>query len=183
MRKNDSFILFVYWPVPFSFIVSTAFMTLGLRWANELAYHKLTRLIGSLLITRSTFKIKPRLIALGSDRGLKKHNRLNFNACCCRKRIYLLLTRVSVGVAALKQWLGRCRSIKGHCNRLEVNPLGANPLNDILIAFLFILWNFNGPLSFYLHTGLSTLDPHAIAGYDIICQKLCPICHFGATKL
>lgn len=73
---------------------------------------------------------------------------------------------------------GWARPIEGHCNRLAVYPSGANPLNDILIAFLFILWNFNGLLSFYLQTGLSLLAPHITASYDIICQKLCPICHF-----
>ena len=71
--------------------------------------------------------------------------------------------------------------MEGH--GLEVYPLSTNPLNDVLIAFLFILWNFNGLLSFYLRNGLSLLAPHIMASYDIICLKLCLICHFGATKL
>lgn len=71
-----------------------------------------------------------------------------------------------------------CRALGGGSYGLEVYPLGANLLNDILIAFLFTLWNFNGLLSFYLQTSLSLLAPHITAGYDIICQKLCPICHF-----
>ncbi len=59
--------------------------------------------------------------------------------------------------AVFKQRLGR--PVEGHCILLEVNPPGANPLNDILIALLFILWNFNGLLNIYVQAIPQSVSP------------------------
>lgn len=76
------------------------------------------------------------------------------------------------------------KPVEGRGNRLEVYPSGANPLNDILIAFLFFLWIFNGLASFLpTDRGLSLLASHIMAGYDIIFQKNdAPFVIFGGTK-
>lgn len=62
----------------------------------------------------------------------------------CSKEVYLPFTSLSLDRNSVLL-LSVMRSFKAvaeneeHCNRLEVYPSGANPLNDILIAFLYLL--------------------------------------------
>lgn len=53
-------------------------------------------------------------------------------------------------------------------SRLAVYPPGANPFNDILIAFLFFLWIFNGTGKSFAHNTYQAVYSHIIAGYDDI---------------
>lgn len=66
-------------------------------------------------------------------------------------------------------WTGVSR--RATYSRLAVYPLGANPFNDILIAFLFFLWIFNGTGKPFAHSTYQAIYSHIRAGYaDIIFQ-------------
>lgn len=92
------------------------------------------------------------LISLSSDRALKPKQHCVLLTCA---RGPLLLFSASPLAHSFTRCLW-CAVFKQHrlverrCDGLEAYPAGARPLNDILIAFLYLLWNFNGPLSFYL---------------------------------
>lgn len=86
--------------------------------------------------------------------------------------ISLFVAKPQVKLAATSDVLfrgGKTRvSRRARYSRLAVSPPGANPFNDILIAFLFFLWIFNGTGKPFAHSTYQAVYSHIIAGYDDI---------------